>query len=152
MRLRWEVLTGPAGEEAGQGAAGGPFAVEEGFQSGEGGAQLAGGEQMLRAARALGEGALMLGESFVDEKAAGSEGAFDAGEGMAVEILEAEDQIEGGVRQRGRGEVGFDQAEAGEALRERAERVPLRGESACRSAGSPRAAASAAARSRAAGA
>jgi len=68
------------------------------------------------------------GEGFEEEEAAGEQGALDFGEGGAVEIVEAEDQIEG-CGGEGRGfEIGFGEEEAGEAVGEGGERMAGRGD------------------------
>ena len=78
---------------------------------------------MIGAARAVGEGALIFCEGFVEKKAAGSQGALDGGEGGAVEKVEAENQIEGSFGQGGGFHIGFDEEKAGEAVREAGEKM-----------------------------
>ena len=89
-------------------------------------------------ARAFGVRKLEFGERFVEEMAAGTEGEFKLGKEIAIEIVEAENQVEAGLGRNGeasfpeekrrratallRGEVGFDEDEAGEAGGNRGER------------------------------
>jgi len=75
---------------------------------GEGGAEFVAGEEMIGAVGAVREGALILCEGFVEKKAAGGQGALDGGEGGAVEIVEAENQIEDCFGQGGGFQVCFD--------------------------------------------
>ena len=83
---------------------------------GEGGAEFVAGEEMIGAARAVGKGALIFGEGFVEQKAAGGQGALDGGKGGAVEIVEAENEIEGGFGQGGGFQIRLDENEAGERM------------------------------------
>ena len=101
-----------AGEERGEGAGRFAFAVEERMEMRESGEEFAGMEEMFGAARTLGVGELQLGERFVEEMAAGSESALYRGEERAMEIVEAEDEVEGGFGKAGGFQVGFHQHNA----------------------------------------
>jgi hypothetical protein len=92
--------------------AGNAFAIEERFERGERVAEFAGMEEMVGAVRAFTEGALFIGERFVEQETAGSQCALDAGEGLAVEILEAQDEREARFRERRGLEVGLGQRDA----------------------------------------
>ena len=75
---------------------------------GEGAREFAGMEEMGGVVRALGMRGLQVSEGFVEEMAAGRESAFDGGKKRAVEIVEAEDEIEAENRRLrvGRGAPG----------------------------------------------
>ena len=80
---------------------------------GEGGAKFVGFEEMIGVARAAGEGKLASGESFVDEDAAGAEGALDGGKEGALEVAEAKNDFERSGGQREGFEVGFEEEKMG---------------------------------------
>ena len=75
----------------------------------EGGEEFAGAEEMGGIVRAVGAGVLEFGERFVEQMAAGSERAFDGRQERAVEIVEAQDQVEGGFGETDGFQVGFQQ-------------------------------------------
>lgn len=97
---------------------------------GKGGAEFIAGEEMIGTARAVEKGALIIrcegrwahtwvrpcGESFVEQKAARGQSALDGGEGGAVEIVEAENQVEGCFGQGGGFQIRFDEDDAGERM------------------------------------
>lgn len=140
-----------AGEERGDGLRGLAFAVEEDVERGKGGAEFTGAEEMSGVAGSFGAGKLEFGEGFVEEMAAGTEGEFEVGEEVAVEIVETEEEIKewmgtdgeasfpGEKRQpflrRGeqaaalhRREVGCEEQDAGEMIRDRGELCALNGD------------------------
>jgi len=112
--LAGPALHGLAGDEAGHGPRGLAFAVEKDVEEGKGGAEFAGVKEMVEVARAFGAGELELGKGLVEEVAAGTESPFDSWEEAAIEIVEAQNQIEGSGGKREGFQVGFDEQEAGE--------------------------------------
>jgi len=73
------ALRGPAGEERSESAGRLALTIEKNIESGECGAEFAGMEEMIGIVRAFVAGELEIGESFVEEMAAGTERAFDLG-------------------------------------------------------------------------